>query len=226
MQLNERLTGSRYLRGVNVIGGVTKDILLQANDISTTIDTVAKEYKKFMKLLLGTVSHVERLEDTGRLSKEIATQLGVTGIAARASGINDDIRRSHPHLIYNDVFEFTHFTRQEGDVFARMMARAEEAKCSMVMIKAIIEGRYTGDLHVEAKEIPPYSHALGYTEAPRGSVFYWVKSDREGKPLRVKLRSPSYCNWPSVPFAVHGNIVPDFPLCNKSFNLSYSGCDM
>jgi Ni,Fe-hydrogenase III large subunit/Ni,Fe-hydrogenase III component G len=226
MQLNERLTGSRYLRGVNMIGGVTKDILLQADDISTTIDMVAKEYRKFMKLLLGAVSHVERLEDTGKLSKEVAVLLGVTGITARASGINDDIRRSHPHLIYNNVFEFVHYTRQEGDVFARMMARAEEAKCSMVMIKAIIEGRYTGDLHVEAKEIPPYSHALGYTETPRGSVFYWVKSDRDGKPLRVKLRSPSYCNWPSVPFAVHGNIVPDFPLCNKSFNLSYSGCDM
>jgi len=226
MQLNERLTGSRYLRGVNVIGGVTKDTLLQADDISTTIDAVAKEYRRFMKLLLGTVSHVERLEDTGKLSKEIAKQLGVTGIAARASGINDDIRRSHPHLIYNDVFEFVHYTRQEGDVFARMMARAEEVKCSMVMIKTIIEGRYGGDIHVETKEIPPNSYALGYTETPRGSVFYWVKSDRDGKPLRVKLRSPSYCNWPSVPFAVHGNIVPDFPLCNKSFNLSYSGCDM
>jgi Ni,Fe-hydrogenase III large subunit/Ni,Fe-hydrogenase III component G len=226
MQLNERLTGSRYLRGINTIGGVTKDVLLEADDISATIDIVAKEYGKFMKLILGTVSHVERLENTGTLSKEIAIKLGVTGIAARASGINDDMRRSHPHLIYNDVFEFTHYTRQEGDVFARMMARAEEVKCSMVMIKTIIEGRYGGDIHVEIKEITPNSYALGYTETPRGSVFYWVKSDRDGKPLRVKLRSPSYCNWPSVPFAVHGNIVPDFPLCNKSFNLSYSGCDM
>ena len=76
------------------------------------------------------------------------------------------------------------------------------------------------------KDIPPYASALGYTETPRGSVFYWVMSGREGNPLRVKLRSPSFCNWPAVPFAVHGNIVPDFPLCNKSFNLSYSGCDM
>ncbi len=61
---------------------------------------------------------------------------------------------------------------------------------------------------------------------PAGSLFYWVMADKDGKPLRVKLRSPSYCNWPAVPFAVHGNIVPDFPLCNKSFNLSYSGTDM
>ncbi|MFQ5686482.1 MAG: NADH-quinone oxidoreductase subunit F, partial [Candidatus Scalindua sp.] len=226
LQLNERLTGSRFLRGTNTVGGVTKDILLQADDISSTIDKVAEEYKGFMKLLLGAVSHIERLENTGRLTKETALKLGVTGIAARASGVEDDIRRAHPHLIYNRIFEPATLTRQEGDVLARMMDRAEEAKCSMHMIKTIIEGRYAGALHVKADEIPPDSHALGYTETPRGSVFYWVKSDGEGRPLRVKLRSPSYCNWPAVPFAVRGNIIPDFPLCNKSFNLSYSGCDM
>jgi Ni,Fe-hydrogenase III large subunit len=81
-------------------------------------------------------------------------------------------------------------------------------------------------LMTDKKDVPPLSSALGYTETPRGAVFYWVKSDAKGNPLRVKFRSPSYCNWPAVPFAVHGNIVPDFPLCNKSFNLSYSGSDM
>ncbi|MCR4290338.1 MAG: NADH-quinone oxidoreductase subunit C [Candidatus Scalindua sp.] len=226
LRLNDRLTKSRFLRGINTIGGVTKDIFLHADDISLTIDTVAKEYKGLMKLLLGSVSHIERLENAGILSKNRALKLGVTGIAAKASGIDDDIRSSHPHLIYNKIFEPATFTRQEGDVFARMMARAEETKCSMHMIKTIIEGQHEGDLQVKADDIPPNSHALGYTETPRGSVFYWVKSDGEGRPLRVKLRSPSFCNWPSVPFAIQGNIVPDLPLCNKSFNLSYSGCNM
>ncbi len=225
MQLNERLTGSRYLRGVNVIGGVSQDIFPNADDILTTTDGITNEYKELMKLLLRSVSHIERLENTGKLSKDIALKLGVTGVAARASGINDDIRKSHPHLFY-DRLDFEPHVSSRGDVFARMMVRAEEAECSISMIHALLESGHKGGLTVPAKDITPYSSALGYTETPRGSVFYWVMSDNAGRPLRVKLRSPSYCNWPAVPFAVHGNIVPDFPLCNKSFNLSYSGCDI
>jgi hydrogenase-4 component G len=224
-QLNERVTGSRYLRGINVIGGVKKDIFMQRDDILATVDSVTGEYKEFMKLLLGTVSHVDRLEGTGTLSREIAMKLGATGITARASGINDDIRKAHPHLLY-DRLDFEMHTMSKGDVLARMMVRAEEAECSISLINALLEKGYKGELVVGMKDIPAFSSALGYTETPRGSVFYWVMSGKDGKPLRVKLRSPSFCNWPVVPFAVHGNIVPDFPLCNKSFNLSYSGCDM
>lgn len=225
MQLNETLTGSRYLRGINTIGGVTKDIFLTEDHIVNVLNTVTKEFKSFMKLLLGTVSHMERVENTGRLSRDIALRLGVTGVAARASGINDDIRKAHPHLLYDRLY-FEPHTTSRGDVFARMMVRAEETECSISMIETLFENSYGGALIADKKDIPPLSSALGYTETPRGSVFYWVKSDANGKTLRVKFRSPSYCNWPAVPFAVHGNIVPDFPLCNKSFNLSYSGSDM
>ncbi len=225
MQLNERLTGSRYLRGVNVVGGVTKDVFDRADDILKTMDEATGEYKGLMELLLGSVSHIERLENTGRLSKDIARKLGVTGVAARASGLFDDMRKSHPHLLYDRLIFEAH-TLEKGDVMARMMIRAEEIECSISMIQALFESAYEGDLSVPVKPAPAWSSALGYAESPRGSLFYWVMADREGKPLRVKLRSPSYCNWPAVPFAVHGNIVPDFPLCNKSFNLSYSGTDM
>jgi len=225
MQLNERLTGSRYLRGINTIGGVKKDVFLQRDDILATVETVTGEYREFMKLLLGTVSHVERLQNAGILSKDIAMKLGATGITARASGIDDDMRKAHPHLVY-DSLDFDVCTMLQGDVYARMMVRAGEAECSMSMIDSLLERTFEGGLSAELKDIPAFSSALGYTETPRGSVFYWVKSDKDGKPLRVKLRSPSFCNWPVVPIAVHGNIVPDFPLCNKSFNLSYSGCDM
>ncbi len=225
MQLNERLTGSRYLRGVNVVGGVARDVFGQADDILKTVDTATGEYKELMQLLLGSVSHVERLQNTGRLSKEIAAKLGVTGVAARASGLTDDIRKSHPHFLYDRLIFEAH-THDKGDVLARMVIRGEETECSISMIQALMESGYKGDLAVPVKAASPYSSALGYAESPRGSLFYWVMADREGRPLRVKFRSPSFCNWPAVPFAVHGNIVPDFPLCNKSFNLSYSGTDM
>ncbi|GAB4414134.1 MAG: NADH-quinone oxidoreductase subunit C [Thermodesulfovibrionales bacterium] len=225
MQLNERITGSRYLRGINVVGGVSKDVFSQMDDILSTVDDVTKNYKGLMKLLTGSISHTERLEKTGRLSIDLARRLGATGVTARASGINDDMRKAHPHLLY-DRLEFESHTMMRGDVFARMMVRAEEAECSISMINALLESSCKGELAVDARNVPAYSSALGYTETPRGSVFYWVMSDKDDKPLRVKFRSPSYCNWPAVPFAVHGNIMPDFPLCNKSFNLSYSGTDM
>jgi Ni,Fe-hydrogenase III large subunit len=125
-----------------------------------------------------------------------------------------------------DRLHFEPNTASNGDVFARMMVRAEETECSLSMIETLFENSYGGALIIDKKDIPPLSSALGYTETPRGSVFYWVKSDRKGNTLRVKLRSPSYCNWPAVPLSVPGNIVPDFPIINKSFNLSYSGCDM
>jgi Ni,Fe-hydrogenase III large subunit/Ni,Fe-hydrogenase III component G len=225
MQLNERLTGSRYLRGVNVAGGVTRDVFDKADDILKTVDKAVKDYKDLMQLLLGSVSHIERLQGTGRLSKDIAAKLGVTGVAARASGLPDDMRKSHPHLLYDRLIFEAH-TLEKGDVFARMMLRGEEVECSVSIIQALIESAYPGELAIPLKPAVAWSSALGYAESPRGSLFYWVMADKEGRPLRVKLRSPSYCNWPAVPFAVHGNIVPDFPLCNKSFNLSYSGTDM
>jgi Ni,Fe-hydrogenase III large subunit/Ni,Fe-hydrogenase III component G len=225
MQLNERLTGSRYLRGLNVVGGVTKDVFDRADDILKTLDEATGGYKELMDLLLGSVSHIERLQNTGRLSKDIARKLGVTGVAARASGLADDMRKSHPHLLYDRLIFEAH-TYEKGDVFSRMMIRSEEIECSISMIQALFESAYQGGLTVPFKPVPAWSSALGYAESPRGSLFYWVMADRNGRPLRVKLRSPSYCNWPAVPFAVHGNIVPDFPLCNKSFNLSYSGTDM
>jgi Ni,Fe-hydrogenase III large subunit/Ni,Fe-hydrogenase III component G len=225
MQLNERITGSRYLRGANCVGGVRRDVFLQTDDILKTIDSAIGEHKKLMKLLLGSVSHIERLSNTGRLSRDIALKLGATGVAARASGLPDDMRKSHPHLLYDRMIFEAH-TLEKGDVLARMMLRNEEIECSVSIIHELIESSYKGESAVPMKPATPYASALGYAETPRGSLFYWIMAGEDGKPFRVKLRSPSYCNWPVVPFAVHGNIVPDFPLCNKSFNLSYSGTDM
>ncbi len=225
MQLNERLTGSRYLRGLTVVGGVRADVFAQADDILKTVDQATKDYKDLRELLLTSVSHVERLENTGRLSKDIARKLGVTGVAARASGLPDDLRKSHPHVLYDRLIFEAH-TLEKGDVLARTMVRSEEIECSISMVQALIESGYQGGLTVPVKPVAAYASALGYAESPRGSLFYWVMANKDGKPLRVKPRSPSFCNWPAVPFAVHGNIVPDFPLCNKSFNLSYSGTDL
>ncbi len=230
MALNEQLTGSRYLRGVNIPGGVSVDALQEPAGTLREIDGITGEYKSFISSLTSSISHVERLENAGVLSRDVALSLGATGVAAKASGLNDDLRTAHPHLYYPQLVFETH-TRMKGDVFARMMLRADEIECSLAIIKSILhkakgkrlEGKIAQEWEAPAKKS---GQALGYVEGPRGSVFYFVKSDASGeRPLRVKPRAASFCNWPLMPFAVHGNIVPDFPLINKSFNLSYSGSD-
>ncbi|MDA8091300.1 MAG: NADH-quinone oxidoreductase subunit C [Nitrospiraceae bacterium] len=228
MALNEQLTGSRYLRGVNIPGGVAVDALRDPAGMLQEIEGITEEYKSFIEFLTDSVSHVERLENAGALARDIALSLGATGVAARASGINDDLRTAHPHLYYNQLIFETH-TRMKGDVFARMMLRADEVGCTIAIIRSILHKakgkRLEGNIASENWEAPHGAQALGYVEGPRGSVFYFVKSGADGAPLRVKPRAASFCNWPLMPFAVHGNIVPDFPLINKSFNLSYSGSD-
>ena len=229
MALNHQLTGSRYLRGVNTPGGVLVDALQDPAATLREIEEITEEYKSFISFLTSSVSHVERLENAGVLSRAIALGLGATGIAARASGLNDDLRTAHPHFYYGQLVFETH-TRMKGDVFARMMLRADEVGCSIAIIRSILHRangkRIEGNIsNGDEWEAAANSQALGYVEGPRGSVFYFVKSGANGAPLRVKPRAASFCNWPLMPFAVHGNIVPDFPLINKSFNLSYSGSD-
>lgn len=225
MQLNEKISGSRYLRGVNIISGVNIDIFSKKELILETLLKVENDFRKYVECLLNSVSHVERLENTGKLSKDIVRLLGGTGIAAKASGIDDDIRKIHPHLLYKDI-NFKTISLEKGDVLERMMVRVEEAYESIKIIREILLRNYSSELAIKDIAIKPNSQAFGYTESPRGSVFYFVASDDKGNVERVKIRSSSYCNWPLMPYAVHGNIVPDFPLCNKSFNLSYSGTDM
>ncbi len=228
MALNERLTGSRYLRGVNVPGGVLVDALQDPAETIREVEEITEEYKSFIDFLTSSVSHVERLENAGELSRAVALALGATGVAARASGLNDDLRTAHPNLYYSQLVFETH-TRLKGDVFARMMLLADEVECSIAIIRSILhkaKGKRIEGKISSKWETPSGGQALGYVEGPRGSVFYFAKSGADGAPLRVKPRAASFCNWPLMPFAVHGNIVPDFPLINKSFNLSYSGCDV
>lgn len=225
MQLNEKITGSRYLRGANIIGGVNIDLFEQKDVIIETLDAMEKAFRKYTDFLLNTISHLERLENTGKLAKDIVLLLGGTGIAAKASNVFDDVRKELPHLLYKEL-DFRVTTDERCDVLARIVVRIEEAFESMKMIKEVLNRNYGKEIKLEKVSIKPNREAFGYTESPRGAVFYYVSSNEEGGIDRVKIRSSSYCNWPLMPFAVHGNIVPDFPLCNKSFNLSYSGTDM
>ncbi len=227
LQLNEILTGSRLLHGMARIGGVTRTIEENAEKrsaIRSTLSMVERSFDKLIEWTLSTSSVLDRLETTGVLLEKDARQLGVVGIAARASGIDRDLRRDHPHLTY-PFLEYKPVVYREGDVFARFKVRVDEVSKSLEVITQVL-GQHHGEALVKPiTSFPVSSCALGYVEGWRGEIVHWVMTDRVGNISRWKITDPSFHNWRAVSLAVRGNIVPDFPVINKSFNLSYSGND-
>ncbi len=163
-----------------------------------------------------------RFESAGVLKEEVARDLAVVGPVARASSIDLDVRRDHPYGHYRKLrleVPVTHY----GDVMARARIRITEAATSARLIGETLNALPTGRV---VEPIPEAGKAQGYSavESPRGELFYWVEIDG-GWLRRCHIKSPSFQNWPALPYAVKENIIADFPLINKSFNLSYSGCD-
>lgn len=228
MQLNEELTGSRLLRGMVTIGGVRRDLggTPKIPDILARLSSFEHDFRHLMDFLFDTPSLVDRIETTGRIYNDIAKALHVVGPIGRASGIDMDTRRDHPYAAYPEL-NFKVPVRDSGDVYARTSVRSEEVKESFSIIKQslqVLESLPDVGIRIDVADIPN-GCALGYTEAPRGETVYWVMV-KDGGIERCKVRDPSYCNWPAIEYAVFDNIVPDFPLINKSLSLSYSGNDM
>jgi Ni,Fe-hydrogenase III large subunit len=183
-----------------------------------------RSFEELVSLVMSSSSVLDRLETTGILSTTDAYRLGITGIAGRASGINRDYRRDHPHAAYSTV-AFQVRTQDEGDVLARMKVRIDEVRDSFAILEQIQHQEGGAPAGAAAVAIPPLRQALGYVEGWRGEILHWVMTDPEGKVFRWKITDPSFHNWRAVNVAVRNNIVPDFPVINKSFNLSYSGTD-
>jgi Ni,Fe-hydrogenase III large subunit/Ni,Fe-hydrogenase III component G len=223
MQLNEKVTGSRLLRGMNTIGGVRRDIGDKKEMVSKELDMLQNNFRELMELLISSPSVADRIETTGRISTEISKGLHVVGLVGRASGIDSDVRRDHPYAAYPEL-EFKVPVRKAGDVNARTLVRADEVYESLALIQQALSRLPEGEIRTEITKIPD-GCALGYTEAPRGETLYWVDISNN-KIERCKVRDPSFCNWLAIEYAVLDNIVPDFPIINKSLSLSYSGNDM
>lgn len=225
MQLNEELTGNRFLRGMNRLGGVRRDIGGPAvYKILNVLEKAEREFREVTEVILSHDFFLNRAATTGILPRDAAVDLGAVGPAARASGVDRDIRREHPHAAYGDLeFEVPVFSA--GDVLCRLQARVEETFQSIKIIRQALEKLPCGDLTVEVGQIPPYRHALGYSESARGENIHWLMTGPDNTIFRYRVRSASFCNWPVVPLTVPGNIVPDFPLINKSFELCYSCLD-
>lgn len=227
LQLNELLAGSRLLRGIAAIGGVRRDPLdtpAKRSALKQSITYFRQAFDALVDLMMTSSSVLDRLETTGRLNPADAFRLGVTGIAGRASGIDRDYRRDHPHDAYGRLRPKVALS-SSGDVLARARVRIDEVRESLSLIEALQEPSAEGALLLSSVEPPPLHCALGYAEGWRGEIVHWTMTDQHGKIFRWKITDPSMHNWRALTLAVRNNIVPDFPVINKSFNLSYSGND-
>jgi Ni,Fe-hydrogenase III large subunit/Ni,Fe-hydrogenase III component G len=224
LRLNKRLTGNRLLRGGIVPGGVAQSIPHDLN-LAAELDSILADFNEVVEISLNNTMLMDRLEGTGRLAMKTATDLGVLGYVARASGVRVDARRDHPFAAYPHL-QFTVPVFESGDVYARTMMRVEEARESVGLVKQAMRRMAGGPLAAPLGHLPAFEPAFGIVEGWRGAIVHWLMVDHEGKLFRVKVKDPSFANWPALSFALLENIVPDFPLCNKSFNQSYSGNDL
>jgi Ni,Fe-hydrogenase III large subunit/Ni,Fe-hydrogenase III component G len=226
-QLNERLVGNRFLHGACRLGGVRRDLSPEGTkDLDDTLTSVAREFGDFLELLMGSDTAVERLTNTGILPKKTARALGAVGVAARASGLDLDSRRDHPHAFYDRLPQPVPVpVRTEGDVKARALTRMDETITSFAIIRAVLANLPDGPIAIDLGPIPGNRVGFSATESPRGENVHWVRTDADGMIARYRVRSASYPNWPAVVASVPGNMVPDFPLINKSFELCYACLD-
>jgi Ni,Fe-hydrogenase III large subunit/Ni,Fe-hydrogenase III component G len=167
----------------------------------------------------------DRFVDCGQVAPALAARLGLLGLAARASGHGLDLRCDRPHPPY-DGMTVERAVRVEGDVAARVALRFDEVLVSLRLCERLLAEAPEGPLRAAAGEVPPDRLGVGLVEGWRGPVFLVLQTGHDGSLRRCHPHDPSWQNWPVLEHAVMDNIVPDFPLINKSFNLSYSGQDL
>lgn len=223
MRLSDRLLGNRFWRGNIIPGGAKNDIGGdQLKDIVSTIKNAYSETRKIINLALQSEGFLERLQTTGVLPREAAIAFGALGLPARASGVNRDVRRDYPYAAYEDL-QLPVPIKSTCDVFGRYVLRLFELENTTIFIEKLVGMIPSGAC--SAKIVINDGFGIGTVESWRGEVMCVIRL-KNGVIDRCFPRDPSFCNWPLFGLIGPGNIVPDFPLCNKSLNLSYSGTDM
>ena len=221
-RLNARLTGHRFLFGSVKVGG--SELLLDTATVAEARETLARlrrEGTRAWRELLFNASFMDRMPDIGIVSPEDAAALGATGPTARASGLEADVRATSPRLAY-DGFVPTLVRRRAGDVQARLEQRALEVLQCLDVLDGLLE-RPVGPSAAEAGS-ERSTIGIGRVESPRGATSCIVERDGD-RVARLRLRTGSYANWPVVAHAAADNLLPDFPLINKSFELCYACAD-
>jgi Ni,Fe-hydrogenase III large subunit/Ni,Fe-hydrogenase III component G len=226
LRLNGELFGHRYLMDTVVPGGVARD--LGAADvlrIAAALDRMEPEVRRLRAIYDEHAGVQDRFMTTGQVAPELAARTGLTGLAGRASGLRRDLRVDHPVAPY-DALEVRIAVQDGGDVAARAAVRFDELFESARLLRLLLAQLPGGPIATPIAVPPAGRLGVGWVEGWRGEVLVALDTAEGGRIHRLHPHDPSWQNWPLLERAVLGNIVPDFPLINKSFNLSYSGQDL
>lgn len=224
-QLADALFGHRWLRGVCVAGGVRNDLDdAQQEWLRGVLAEVRTGVGLTARALLANAAVEDRLAATGVLTPTAARDLGATGPAARASGLDRDVRRDHPYAFYKEL-DFQVIRREAGDVRARFELKTDEVFESLNIVDQLVLRMPGGPRVQHLGALPSERWGFAMVESPRGLLSHWLRLGPAGTIADWRVRSASHALWPALAQAVPGNIVPDFPLINKSFNLCYACCD-
>jgi Ni,Fe-hydrogenase III large subunit len=220
------LAGNRFGRGLVRPGGVQFDLTAEmAAGMRARLATLREELAGAARLMFDSVSVETRLHGTGTIGAEQCIGRGFVGVAARAAGVPRDVRQAHPY----GIFRFAHVpvaTAWTGDVHARALVRWLEAQRSLEFVAEQLAALPRGEVRVPHGALRPDELAVAMEEGWRGEIVHVVVTDERGAVRRHKVVDPSFHNWTALALAMPGNAISDFPLCNKSFNLSYAGHDL
>jgi Ni,Fe-hydrogenase III large subunit len=222
----EACFGHRLMMDAIVPGGVSRDIAPDARtELKSLLTEIQKEFPRLIELYDNTASLQDRTVTTGIVKAEYARRFGAGGYVGRACGRAFDARKALPYPPYNEL-AFDVPVLDDGDVNARVWIRIREVEQSVRLIEQMLDRLPPGEIRADTKPLGRASEGIALAEAFRGDVLVWLRLDGEPKVARCHLRDASWFQWPLLEAAIEGNIVADFPLCNKSFNCSYSGHDL
>jgi Ni,Fe-hydrogenase III large subunit len=191
------------------------------------LSAMEKRLAELIPLVIENPAVIERMEGTGRISPSLARDFGLVGPAGRAAGSGYDTRSSFEQGNFPQL-KIAPVGYDDGDVLARARVRVDEIATSIDVIRKMLISLPPGSVSDDLNDMkmPADSVGIGITEAWRGELLHWVTTDENGGINRYAIKDPSFNNWTGLAIAIRGNLVTDFPLCNKSFNLSYSGNDL
>ncbi len=226
LRAQSALVGHRFMMDWIVPGGVASDLTSAGLDaIARQCDTIAEEVRRLRSIYDEHAGLQDRFVGAGTVTADLARRLGLTGLAARASGVRADLRVDLPFAPYDEL-QVQAAAADAGDVAARVAVRFDEVFESLRLVRQIATRLPQGAVRAPLGAPQPGGRGAGWVEGWRGEVLVAIELDRDGRIRRCHCHDPSWQNWPVLEHAVIGNIVPDFPLINKSFNLSYSGQDL
>jgi len=230
LRANHAAFGHRLMMDYVVPGGVARDLpAASLRSLAVQSDALEAEIRVVRDIYDEHAGLQDRFRTCGRVTPELAVRLGLTGMAGRASGRAHDLRCDHPVAPYDEL-AVRKVVRDEGDVAARVAVRFDELAESLRLVRAIADraarAELAGEARVPLSDPPANRLGLGFVEGWRGPVLVALESGSQGTIRRCHPHDPSWSNWPVLEHAIIGNIVPDIPLINKSFNLSYSGHDL